>query len=123
MKATAVVLARVEDKRFAKAVEGIRTGVYQVTVTLHNATEVRGFITSEGGRVYGCTITEAGPFCSCPDALYRGCVCKHAVALALYAIRHPQPALSLPAEQQPQAREPGPNLTLGKVRAHFTWSA
>lgn len=89
MRATAAILAKVEDKRFQKAVEGLRNGDYHVDLTLRSEEEVRGFIKGDDGRAYGCTITEAGAFCSCPDALYRGSVCKHAVALALYEIRNP----------------------------------
>ncbi|MGH7962138.1 MAG: SWIM zinc finger family protein [Candidatus Binatia bacterium] len=90
MRATAAILTKVEDKRFQKAVEGLRNGYYHVVLTLRSEGEVRGFV--KGGddeHVYGCTITEAGAFCSCPDALYRGSVCKHAVALALHEIRNP----------------------------------
>ena len=39
------------------------------------------------GKEYGVTLTEAGVFCSCPDALYRGSVCKHATTLALAVLR------------------------------------
>jgi SWIM zinc finger len=35
-------------------------------------------------------LTGGQAFCSCPDAIYRKSVCKHAVTLALHAIRNPQ---------------------------------
>ena len=35
----------------------------------------------------GVALTEAQVFCSCPDALYRGSVCKHATTLALAVLR------------------------------------
>ena len=94
MRATAAILAKVEDKRFQRAVEGLRNGDYHVSLTLRSDAEVRGVVTGDDDKVYGCTITEAGAFCSCPDALYRGSVCKHAVALALYEIRNPPTSLS-----------------------------
>jgi hypothetical protein len=100
MRATATVLARVEDQRFHKAVEGMRNGAYHMTITLRTKEEVRGFVKNGNSKDYGCTITEAGTFWSCPDALYRGGICKHAAALALYVIRNP---LRDPADQvQPQ---------------------
>jgi len=89
MRATAIVLARVEDQKFHKAVEGIRNGAYQMTITRRTKEEVRGFVKKDDGKEYGCAITEAGAWCSCPDALYRGGICKHAVALALDVIRTP----------------------------------
>jgi len=89
MRATATVLARVEDQKFHKAVEGIRNGAYQMKITRRTQQEVRGFVKKGDGKEYGCTITEAGAWCSCPDALYRGGICKHAVALALDVIRTP----------------------------------
>jgi hypothetical protein len=35
-------------------------------------------------------LTEHGAYCSCPDALYRGVTCKHAVAVALSQIHLPE---------------------------------
>jgi hypothetical protein len=70
------------------------------------------------GREYGVTITDGAITRSCKDALYRGVVCKHAVALALYTIRTPQ------AEATTEAEEEQPvNLKLAKVRPGWTFSA
>jgi hypothetical protein len=44
MRATAMVLARVEDQKFYKAMEGIRNGAYQMTITRRTQEEVRGFV-------------------------------------------------------------------------------
>jgi SWIM zinc finger len=115
MKATATVLAKVEDTRFHRAIDGTRSGTYQVKITLRNEDEVRGLVKIPNGAEYGCSITPAGAFCSCPDALYRGIICKHAVVLALYVVRHParDPADQVrtpPEEQRPY------NLKLGRVR-------
>ena len=89
MRATATILARVEDHRFSKAAEGIRNGTYRTTITLRTEEEVRGVVKKGNDKEYGCTITPAGAYCSCPDALYRGNICKHAVTLALCVIRDP----------------------------------
>ncbi|MEW6296832.1 MAG: SWIM zinc finger family protein [Thermodesulfobacteriota bacterium] len=123
MKATATVLAKVEDVRFRKAVEGVRKGAYQVTVTLRNDEEIRGLVKSPDGKAYGCTLTQAGAFCSCPDALYRGTICKHTVVLALYAVRNPPSAVT-PAEGESHRPQAGttPNLRLVKARRDFTFS-
>ncbi len=112
MRATATVLAQVEDQKFHKAVEGIRNGVYQMTITRRTQEEVRGFVKKNEGKEYGCTITEAGAWCSCPDALYRGGICKHQTALALHVIRQPHSAVTA---TEPDAL-PAPDLTLAKVR-------
>lgn len=124
MNVTATVLAKVEDARFQKAVEGIRNGTYHVSITLRSEEEIRGFVRSFAGKTYGCTITQAGAFCSCPDALYRGNICKHAVVLALYDVRHPPTILSASVEEQkprPKA-DHGPDLKLVKVRRDFAFS-
>jgi hypothetical protein len=102
MRATATILARVEDQRLSKAAEGIRDGTYRAKITLQTEEEVRGFVKKGNDKEYGCTITPAGAYCSCPDALYRGSICKHAVTLALYAIRNP---LNLYRPGSDEARE------------------
>jgi len=118
MRATATVFARVEDLRFSKAAEGVRNGTYRTTVTLQTEEEVRGVVKKGNDKEYGCTITAAGAFCSCPDALYRGSICKHAVALALYMIRNTRRDPADQARTQPE--EPRPyNLTLVRVRPDF----
>jgi uncharacterized Zn finger protein len=112
MRATATVLARVEDQRFSKAAEGIRNGTYHTTITRQTEEEVRGLVKKGSDKEYGCTISTAGAFCSCPDALYRGNICKHAVALALCVIRTPLPDSAAQArgkleEQQPSTSSSG----------------
>jgi hypothetical protein len=122
MKATAAVLSKVEEARFHKAVEGMRSGVYDVTITLRSEEEVRGFVKTIWGTVYGCTLTTAGAFCSCPDALYRGNICKHAVMLALSAIRNPVSLQPLSEAESLMTSEHTPNLKLAKVRQDFIFS-
>lgn len=118
MRATATVLARVEEQRLSKAAEGIRNGMYRTTITLQTEDEVRGLVKKGDEKEYGCTITAAGAFCSCLDALYRGSICKHAVVLALCVIRN---SLRDPADQartQPEEQQPY-ELKLRLVRPNF----
>jgi hypothetical protein len=62
------------------------------------------------GKSYPVTLTAVRSFCGCNDALFRGKTCKHAVALALYAIRTP--------ETDMKTEVPTPDLSLKKVRNH-----
>jgi len=110
MKATATVLARVEDQRFSKAAKGLRNGTYRTTVTLQTEEEVRGYVRKGHDTEYGCTITAAGAFCSCPDALYRGTICKHAVTLALWVIRNPLQASAHQCQIPPEEERPGQRI-------------
>lgn len=92
---TTQILEKVEGQRLQKAVEGLVSGAYAVTLTGHTEEEIRGFVANGDGKKYGVVLIEGQAFCSCPDAMYRKGICKHAVALALYTIRHPckeQPA-------------------------------
>ncbi len=58
-----------------------------MTLTRQTEAEIRALVKNGEGKEYGVTLTEAGVFCSCPDALYRGSVCKHATTLALAVLR------------------------------------
>lgn len=84
------VLAKVEAGRLQKAVEGLVSGTYAITVTEQGAAEIRGFVANGDGREYGVVLNAGQAFCSCKDAMYRKGICKHAVALALHTIRNPQ---------------------------------
>ena len=112
---THTILATVEKGRLAKAVEGYTTGAYTITLASQSDTEIRGFVANGDGKQYGVVLTEGHAFCSCPDAMYRKAVCKHAVVLALHVIRTPKEEAK--EEEQPV------NLTLGKVRKGFAFSA
>ena len=70
-----------------------------VTLTRQSEGEVRALVKNGDGIEYGVTLTETVTTCSCKDALYRGVICKHAVATALHVLRTPQPKreASLPA--------------------------
>ena len=119
---TQTVLARVEPGRLQKAVEGLVSGAYAITVTAQGEAEIRGFVTNGDGKEYGVVLTDGQAFCSCRDAMYRKGICKHAVALALYVIRTPR-AEGKPAETGEEPEERPVNLKLGKVRKGFTFSA
>lgn len=105
-------LARVEAKRLQKAVEGLVSGAYTVAVTFQDQCRVCGTVTNGDRKPYAVTLgMDDFVACSCPDAVYRKGICKHAVALALHVIRNPQ------AERK---EERPVNLKLAKHRAHWS---
>lgn len=112
------VLAKVETGRLQKAVEGLVAGAYTIVPTSQTEAEIRGFVTNGDGKEYGVVLTEAKAFCSCRDAMFRHGVCKHAVILALHAIRNPQ-AEATPVAEAKEERAPV-DLRLAKVRAEWS---
>jgi hypothetical protein len=117
---THTVLAKVDGQRLQKAVDGLVSGTYSITVAERSEQEIRGFVANGDGKEYGVVLNEGQAFCSCKDAMYRKGICKHAVVLALHVIRSPQ------ADRQPaeaEAEEQPVNLKLGKVRKDFAFSA
>src|SRR5438093_13720370 len=91
------VLQQVSIDRLQRAVTGLADASLTVTLTRQTEAEIRALVKNGEGKEYGCTITEAGAFCSCPDSLYRGVVCKHATVVALSVLRAPQPQESVAA--------------------------
>jgi hypothetical protein len=73
------------------------------------------------------TLTQDRVFCSCKDSMFRHTVCKHAVVLALYTIRHPREEKPRQVEGRigkvTYLEERAPNLRLGKVHKSFSFSA
>jgi len=110
----AQILAKVDGQRLLKATEGFVSGAYTITPTSQTATEVRGYVANGDGTQYGVVLTEGRAFCSCPDAMYRKEVCKHAVLLGLHVIRTPKAEVE---EERPV------NLSLVKTRKGFAFSA
>ena len=106
------VLQHVTMERLQKAVNALTDTSVAVTLTRQTEAEIRALVKNGTGKEYGVTLTEAGAFCSCPDALYRGVTCKHATALALTVLRMPQ------VEEEP-TEERKPDLRLAKVRPGF----
>src|SRR5213080_1441893 len=105
------ILAKVDKGRLATAAEGYATDAYTITVASRSEAEIRGFVANGDGKEYGVVLTPARAFCSCKDSIFRHTICKHAVVLALHAIRNPQ-AEAVEAERPV-------NLKLGKVRQGF----
>jgi uncharacterized Zn finger protein len=103
-------LARVDNERLQRGVEGLASGAYAITVTRYTEEEVSAQVSNGDGKSYPVTLTAMRSFCGCNDALFRGKTCKHAVALALYAIRTPEAAWA--------TEMPAPDLSLKKVRNH-----
>ena len=73
--------------RHNKAVRSLRDGSMTVTITRRTESEIRALVKNGASLEYGVTLTEHGPFCSCRDALYRGTMCKHSVAVALFCLQ------------------------------------
>jgi predicted ABC-type ATPase len=78
--------------RQRKAIEGLTDGSLTITLTRQTEAEIRALVKNGDGIEYGVTLTEHGAFCSCKDALYRGGVCKHAVATCVFCLQHTEPA-------------------------------
>ena len=103
-------LARVDNERLQRGVEGLASGAYSITVTRFTEDEVSAFVANGDGKSYSVTLTAVRSFCGCGDAMWRGKTCKHAVALSLYVIRNPETAWA--------TEMPAPDLTLKQVRTH-----
>ena len=81
------VLQHVSPDRLQKAVNSLVEGDMTFSITRQTEAEIRALVKNGEAKEYGVTLTEAGVFCSCPDALYRGSVCKHVTTLALAVLR------------------------------------
>lgn len=103
-------LARVDNERLQRGVEGLASGAYSITLTRFTEDEVSAFVSNGDGKDYSVTLTAMRSFCGCGDAMWRGKTCKHAVAAALYVIRTP--------EAKWATEMPAPDLSLAKVRRH-----
>ena len=104
------ILAKVDNERLQRGVEGLTAGAYKITLVAESDAEIRGFVANGDGQEYGVVLSEGQSFCGCKDAVYRKGICKHAVALALHVIRNPQKEGK--AEETPRPY----NLKLAKVR-------
>jgi uncharacterized Zn finger protein len=110
MSITDHTLARVDTERLQRGVEGLASGAYAITVTRFTEDEISASVSNGDGKSYPVTLTAVLSFCGCHDSQFRGKTCKHAVSLALYAIRTP--------ETKWATEMPAPDLTLRKVRNH-----
>jgi len=96
------ILSKADDTRLLKATEGLCTGVYRCTITRRSAEELQGVVWNGQGVAYHVSVWAGWSVCSCPDSRHRSAVCKHALALVLYAIRHPADP------PQSEQRDPAP---------------
>jgi hypothetical protein len=55
---TQSILAKVEPGRLQKAVEGLVSGAYTISVTGQSEAEVSGFVANGDGKQYGVVLTE-----------------------------------------------------------------
>jgi uncharacterized Zn finger protein len=108
MSITDHILGRVDPERLQRGVEGLASGAYEITVTRYTEDEVSAQVSNGDGKSYPVTLTAVRSFCGCADSQFRGKTCKHAVALALHAIRTP--------EAKWATEMPAPDLRLAKVR-------
>ena len=76
------ILREASIERHNAGARGFKDGTFAVTLTKQSEREIRALVRNGDHVEYGVTLTEHGPFCSCKDALYRGTICKHAVAVS-----------------------------------------
>jgi uncharacterized Zn finger protein len=110
-------LARVDNERLQRGVEGLASGAYAITLTRLTDDKVSAFVSNGDSKRYSVTLTAMRAFCGCGDAMFRGKTCKHSVVLALYIIRTPETAM------QVEMPTPPPDLTLKKTRPGWAFSA
>src|SRR5262245_6238396 len=107
MSIAVTTLARVDNERLQRGVEGLASGAYSITLTRLTDDEVSAYVANGDGKQYSVTLTATRAFCGCGDSMFRGKTCKHAVALSLYVIRTPETAMNV--------QMPEPNLKLAKM--------
>jgi len=113
------VLAKVDNERLQRGVEGLASGAYSITLTRQNEAEISAYVANGDGKTYSVTLTEERSFCGCGDAMFRGKTCKHATALALYVIRNPQQAV----KEEPTEERPIVMPKLAKTRPGWAFAA
>jgi uncharacterized Zn finger protein len=103
---TQAFLAKVDLARLQKAARGLQAGTLQVLLEGRTDGAVWGLVRNGEEKVYSVQVAGDAASCSCPDSTFRKTICKHALALALYAIDHPED----PTERKP-------DLSLRKMRS------
>src|SRR5262245_42334915 len=119
MSVATTTLARVDNERLQRGVEGLTAGAYEITLTRFTADEISAVVSNGDGKSYSVTLTATRSFCGCGDSMFRGKTCKHAVALGLYVIRNPQQAV----KEEQAAEHPVTVPTLAKTRPGWAFSA
>jgi SWIM zinc finger len=79
-------------ERHQLAVKGLRDGTFTITIAYKSETELRAIVRNGDGAEYGVNLSDRGNFCSCKDALYRGAVCKHQLALCVHILEQNEQA-------------------------------
>jgi uncharacterized Zn finger protein len=95
------ILQQVSSDRLQRAVCGFADGSMTMTITRQSGAEIRALVKNGDKKEYDVTLTESLSACSCRDALYRGVICKHGVAVAFHVLRTPQPKKAAPVPQFP----------------------
>jgi len=122
MVATAILeqVGQADPERTLRALAMVDSGGYRVTVSEVGSDVVKATVGKRIGKGFGgqpvfqpylVTLTGTATSCTCPDATYRGKVCKHQTLVALHVIRNPQ--------EEPSEVEHKPNQRLAKVREGF----
>src|SRR5262245_2052914 len=104
MSVATTTLARVDNERLQRGVEGLASGAYSITFTRFTEDEVSAYVANGDGKSYSVTLTASRAFCGCGDSMVRGKCCKHSVALALYVIRTPEVERAMVAPTAPDLR-------------------
>ena len=79
-------------ERHQLAVKGLRDGTFTITIAYRTDSEIRALVKNGDGIEYGVNLSDHGNFCSCKDALYRGTVCKHQIALCVFVLQQSEQA-------------------------------
>jgi uncharacterized Zn finger protein len=111
-------LARVDNEKLQRGVEGLASGAYNITVTRQNEDEISAYVANGDGKTYSVALTATKAFCGCGDAMFRGKTCKHATALALFVIRNPKMELK---QEEPVGEDLLP-ITLPKLARRRAWA-
>jgi len=122
MVSTAILeqVGQADPERTLRALAMVGGKEYRVTFSEVGSDVVKATVGKRIGKGFGgqpvfqpylVTLSGTVTSCTCPDATYRGKVCKHQTLVALYVIRNPQ--------EQPSEGEHKPSLKLAKVSPHF----
>ena len=95
------ILQQASSDRLQRAVYGFADGSLIMTLTRQSEAEIRALVKTGDGKEYGVTLTESLIACSCKDALYRGGICKHGIAVVLHVLRTPQSKIEASVPQFP----------------------
>src|SRR3954451_21254723 len=79
-------------ERHQLAVRGLRDHTFTITIACRTESEIRALVKNEDGIEYGINLSDRGNFCSCKDALYRGVVCKHQIAVCVHILQQNEQA-------------------------------